>query len=257
MKFNRGLVLLFVFLGFSIARGGDILFQASAINALMQGVYDGTMTFGELGRHGDFGIGTVNALDGEMIAVDGRFYQALSNGKVVPIPAGMKTPFAEVTNFHAQQRHSLEMVKSFAELQRALDGMISSKNLFYAIKVTGTFSTIKFRSVERQRPPYRLLVDIVKTQSEFTLHNVRGTLVGFRCPPFVSGMNVPGYHFHFITDDKSKGGHVLDCVIQNARIELDALSDMQMVLPKNRQFLNVDLSGKAEAALKTVEQGTR
>ena len=44
------------------------MFQRSTINALMQGVYDSNTTFeGELKSYGNFGLGTVWALDGEMI----------------------------------------------------------------------------------------------------------------------------------------------------------------------------------------------
>ncbi|MEO6053204.1 MAG: acetolactate decarboxylase [Chthoniobacterales bacterium] len=243
-------------LAFTSARCGE-MFQASTIDALMQGVYDGTMTFGELKKHGDFGIGTVNALDGEMIALDGKFYQGLANGKILPLKNDAKTPFASVAFFHADRQWTAAGEQTFPQLQKFIDRRVPSQNLFYAIKITGTFSVLKMRSVPRQSPPYRRLDEVVKTQSEFELQNIVGTLVGFRCPSYVKGVNVPGYHFHFISRDGTKGGHVLGCSIRNAKIQVDDLSDFRMVLPKNRSFLKVDLSEHRAEALRTVEQGTR
>lgn len=49
------------------------IFQLSTINALLEGVFDGNMSYGQLKQHGDFGIGTFNGLDGEMIAFDAAF----------------------------------------------------------------------------------------------------------------------------------------------------------------------------------------
>jgi acetolactate decarboxylase len=75
------------------------IFQFSTLQALMGGVYDGDLTYTELARHGDFGIGTFNALDGEMIGLDGKFFQIRSDGRVSPVAGDMRTPFAEVTFF--------------------------------------------------------------------------------------------------------------------------------------------------------------
>lgn len=49
----------------------DILYQVSTINALLEGIYDGDTSYGELKQHGDFGIGTFSGLDGGMIELDG------------------------------------------------------------------------------------------------------------------------------------------------------------------------------------------
>ena len=62
-----------------------VLFQASTIGALLDGAYDGDVTFAELAEHGDLGLGTLDALDGEMIALDGRFYRADVDGGIHPV----------------------------------------------------------------------------------------------------------------------------------------------------------------------------
>ncbi|MEO8205389.1 MAG: acetolactate decarboxylase [Chthoniobacterales bacterium] len=257
MNRRKILMAFLTMLLFTSAQCGEVMFQASTIDALMQGVYDGTMTFGELKKHGDFGLGTVNALDGEMIALDGKFYQGLADGKILPLKNGAKTPFASMTFFQADAAWTARGTQSFAQLQKSIDERLPSENLFYAIRITGTFSVVKLRSVPRQSRPYRPLDQVVKTQSEFELHSIQGTLVGFRCPPFVKGVNVPGYHFHFISSDGTKGGHVLGCSIRNAAIQMDTLSTFEMVLPKNRSFLKTDLSEHRAEALRVVEQGAR
>lgn len=67
------------------------LFQASTINALVEGINEGDTTVKELKKHGDFGIGTFDDLDGEMIELDGKFYQIKSDGHAYPVKDSMKT----------------------------------------------------------------------------------------------------------------------------------------------------------------------
>ena len=83
------------------------VFQNSTINALLEGVYDGSMTYGELRRHGDFGLGTFNALDGEMVAFDGEFYQIKSDGIAYPVADEQRTPFATVLFFQPKCTRTL------------------------------------------------------------------------------------------------------------------------------------------------------
>ena len=114
MKSRRALVLALC-LAFCLASGAlqaaepRQLFQTSTLQALMAGVYDGDLTFQALARHGDFGLGTFDALDGEMIALDGTFYQIKADGRVSPVAGAMKTPFAAVTFFKAGRTHMIEM----------------------------------------------------------------------------------------------------------------------------------------------------
>ena len=56
------------------------VYQTSTMGALLDGVYDGDVTIAELLRHGDFGLGTFNHLDGEMLVLDGVCYQLRGDG---------------------------------------------------------------------------------------------------------------------------------------------------------------------------------
>lgn len=171
------------------------LFQTSTIDALVQGVYDGEVTFAELRTHGDFGIGTFNGVDGEMIALDGRYYQITSDGKARPVRDDMRTPFASVTTFVPDIIIPVEGRLTLEDLQRRIDGALPSVNWYYAVRVTGRFESVSARSVPRQQLPYKPLTEVVKTQPVFQLRDVDGALAGFRCPEFAKGVNVPGYYY--------------------------------------------------------------
>jgi acetolactate decarboxylase len=238
----------------SLAASNGTLFQASAISALMDGVYNGTMTFKNLSDHGDFGLGTVDSLDGEMIGLDGMFYQIKSDGRAYRINDSMETPFAEVTFFRPDKTIALNGLLNLTEMENNLDGRLGTKNLIYAFRIDGTFNYVKTRSPPIQSEPYPTLTVALKGQKMFEFHNVSGTIVGFRLPDFVNGVNVPGYHLHFITSDRSAGGHILDLKITNASVKVEDLYELEMVLPEDEDFYQADLSGNNESALNTAER---
>jgi acetolactate decarboxylase len=232
----------------------DVLYQVSTIDALLQGVYDGVLPVSELETHGDFGIGTFDGLEGEMLALDGNYYQIKIDGIAYPVSGEMLTPFATVTYFETDESFRLEKPVNLTELEDFLDLNLPSENLFYAVRVDGNFSYIKARSVPRQEKPYPKLADAVSTQSVFEFENISGTLVGFRAPEYVKGVNVPGYHLHFITADRSAGGHVLDLKMENGDTALDITSAFFMELPASGDFYNVELGQDLQADMEKVEK---
>jgi acetolactate decarboxylase len=236
--------------------GNDTLFQISTINALMDGAYRGEMTIGQLKRHGDFGIGTLEALDGEMIALDKKFYQIKADGVAYPVPDTMTTPFAVITVFDKDKTVPVHTGMDYEEIQRYLDNLILDKDIFYAVKIEGIFKYIKTRSVPRQKEPYPPLIEAVKKQTVFEFNDVKGTVVGFWCPDFVKGgVNVPGYHFHFITADRKAGGHLLSCWIKDAVIDIDFTTEFYMLLPKqNGTLVQSGPSKDRSTELKKIEQ---
>ncbi len=232
----------------------DVLFQTSTINALLEGVYDGETTFGELKKHGDFGLGTFNTLNGEMIGIGGEFYQVKADGVAYPVGDSAETPFAVVTFFEPDKTVWLDNAENYEQLKQYLDPLLPTKNIFYAVKITGIFKYIKTRSVPAQSKPYPPLVEVVKNQPTFEFHNVKGTIAGFRCPDYVKGINVPGYHLHFITADRKAGGHLLQCQMKNVKIEIDYTSEFYMVLPKSAEFYKTGLTEDKQRELEKVEK---
>ena len=234
--------------------GEQVLFQVSTIDALLAGDYDGTYPLGELQKNGDFGVGTFNGLDGELLALDGHYYQIRSDGKAYPVPDSAQTPFATVVHFEADTIFSLDRPLRFEQLLAYVDSLIPSENLFYAIRVEGYFEAVKTRSVPRQQKPYRPLVEVVQTQPTFDFTQTQGTLAGFRTPPFMKGLNVPGYHLHFLTHDRSQGGHVLACTLGKVTVSIDYIAGFRMVLPTTGTFHRIDLSQDKQDELEQVEK---
>ncbi len=209
------------------------IFQVSTMAALKQGEYEGFIAFNELGRRGDFGIGTVNGLDGEMICADGKFYQITADGKVHSIDDSVLTPFATVTFFKPDAKATVQGVNSVAALQELLNSNLRAKDtLPYAIRIEGHFKYMKVRSVPKQAKPSPGLEEVVKHQTIFELRDVPGIMVGFRFPSYIGDVNASGFHFHFITVDRNAGGHVLDCDVEKAEVASQAISGLQLVLPE-------------------------
>jgi acetolactate decarboxylase len=229
------LLLLVVWLGSCCAQPAhEAIYQVATIDALKKGAYDGPTTIGDLKKRGDFGLGTVNGLDGEVVAVDGQFYQVTSDGKVHLLPDSAETPFAVVTFFDGEKQEKLSGVKNLAELQERINSVLPDDSAFYAVRIEGTFTHVKARSVPRQTKPYVPLLDALKGQTVFRLTKVKGTLVGFRFPASMKEVNVPGYHFHFVSQDRKSGGHVLDCAAASCLVQWVGRSDLWIKIPAGK-----------------------
>jgi len=230
--------------------------QVATIDALLAGVYDGHMSLGALRGYGDFGIGTFEALDGEMILLDGVFYKVRADGKVYRPALSESTPFACVTTFVPDLRETVKNPIDMKALEARIDALVPEQNLFCAFIVRGEFSRMRVRSVPAQKKPYPPLADVTKNQPVFNLSNVRGALIGFRSPPFVKGVNVPGYHLHFLTDDLAAGGHVLEFEMTGGTLEADTIHEwMNVYLPaESESFASADLAKDRAADLQAVEK---
>jgi acetolactate decarboxylase len=215
------------------------MYQISTSTALVEGVYSGSVLSPTLLEHGDFGVGTFEGLDGEMVIVDGEIYQAA--GSVRRRSDDFLVPFAAVTHFREDAAFQIEKVAYLVDIELACDPHRVSENLFYALRVDGVFDTIHARAVHPAPQGSRLL-DAAKAQLEFHFHNVEGTLVCLWSPRYASSFSVPGYHFHFISKDRTKGGHVLDCSAQQLRASIQIVSEYDVRLPEARSFLTTDLN---------------
>jgi acetolactate decarboxylase len=217
-------------------------FQASTFDALNIGVYEGSINLNQLKKHGDFGLGTYDGLDGEMVLLNGKFYQIKDDGIAYPANHRTTTPFSTVTFFRKEQSLNLRGKATYQELQQQINAKLLSQNLPYAIRIQGNFPYLKVRSVAKQKLPYPLLGEVInKQQKIFEFRNVKGTLVGFRLPLSFKGSNVAGYHFHFITDDLKAGGHLLDGEFLNAIADVETLHDWQIALPHHESFATAKL----------------
>lgn len=238
----------------SVAFASDTLVQVSTIDALLAGLYEGVISIETLKSKGDLGIGTFDALDGEMVVLDGQVYRVSSDGRAAVVSNQETTPFAGVTFFAPEQEILVPPGTDLEAFRSLVDAAVPSPNLFYAFRLDGHFKTVSTRSVPRQSKPYEPLVEVVKNQPVFDFQEVDGVLVGFYCPSFVKGVNVPGYHLHFLTSDKKAGGHVLGFTADRVKLNIDILHRFEMQLPENDGFARVDLQQDRKQELQKVEK---
>jgi acetolactate decarboxylase len=231
-----------------------VLFQASTIGALLEGAYDGDVTFAELAEHGDLGLGTLNGLDGEMIALDGRFYRADVDGNVEPVPTTAQTPFAVVVPFEPLIEFETEQDLDHDGLLAWIDRRIPPEAASCAVRVDGGFEIVRARSVPRQDPPYRPLTEVVAEQHVFELEGVDGTMLGFRFPEYAEGIEVSGWHLHFISEDRARGGHVLGSRSARVRVQLDPSGELHVELPPGIDLADPGVAGSTHAAVERVER---
>ena len=210
----------------------DRLYQVSTIDSLMRGDFDGSMTIGNLERKGDTGIGTFHRLDGEMVMLEGVTWQARADGSVSRAPPDETTPFASVGRFRADRTGSLDPVPNLSVAGERLDAHLANIGLFAMVRVDGVFDYVKVRAPPAQEEPYPNLTTAVAGQQVYEHRNITGTLVGLYSPAFSNGVSVPGWHLHFVSADRTAGGHVLDLASDGtAQVAIDDLPSLTVVLP--------------------------
>jgi len=233
---------------------GDMIYQISTLGALQEGVYDGVETIENLLKYGDTGIGTFDGLDGEMIVLNGTCYQVKADGKVYRVAKSVTTPFTAVSFFDTDQKLQInEPIPNLSSLYDKILAMLPTKNIPYLIKITGPVSYVKTRSVPKQQKPYPRLVEVTKNQPTFEANNIEGTLIGVWLPEYMAGVNMAGFHMHFLSKDLSFGGHLLEINMPKATIEIDYTYGFQLTLPSKSDFFTTVLKQDKEE-LKKIEQ---
>jgi acetolactate decarboxylase len=232
----------------------ETMYQVSTFNALSQGVFDGSETLGALKQHGDTGLGTLNALDGELICLNGTFYQVKSGGSVVKAGDNATTPFAVVTFFDTDRKVNMTNITSLASYLAALNGTLENRNVMYVLEAHGRFSHVRTRSVPAQQKPYPVLTEAVKNQTVFDFDDIDGTIVGVWFPDYMAGVNVAGFHLHFIADDRRRGGHLLDFSAADLVTAIDVTNNFYMALPGGSDFGRADIGKTNETAVGIIEK---
>ncbi|KQO10134.1 alpha-acetolactate decarboxylase [Agreia sp. Leaf244] len=217
------------------------VFQTSLMSALLDGVYDGDLTVAGLLEHGDFGLGTFNALDGEMLVLDGVCHRLRADGTAERASLDDRTPFAVVTPFEPTVGFDVTSRMSRADVVAQIIAREDSQNYLFAVRVRGRFESVTTRTVRKQQKPYPPMREAVKDEAIVTFEAVDGTVAGFRTPLYERGIGVPGGHVHFIDDEFTAGGHVLDFVLEHGRVDICKGTDLQLRLPLNESFGEADL----------------
>ncbi|KAJ9618964.1 hypothetical protein H2203_008780 [Taxawa tesnikishii (nom. ined.)] len=227
------------------------LFQYSTINALMEGVYHSGLTAKDVENTGNHGLGTFKDMDGEMVVVDGKIYQMRAGGSIAEADPSTIVPFVMTTDFRAAETGEFESI-SKDQLFGMLDVLLPKANNHYvAIRMEATFEKVTARTV-RKKSAGQENSSLADNQVVNTYSDIRGSLVGFRSPAFTQGISVAGNHIHFISEDRTRGGHVLDFQAKDARLSVAALKEVHLELPDSDGFNKAKLVQDSES-IKAVE----
>lgn len=218
------------------------LFQVGAHTALLHGVYHGEFTVGELAKHGDFGLGTLDGINGEMAAFDGVFYKIQEDGKMRVVEPHEITPFANVTFFKPTEQHNIQDIKNVTELSEIISSKLSNKNVPHAIRFDTHCDYVNFSIVRGQKKPYPPITEVQKTKIISTMNNVAGIMVGFWIPKYMSPTAKAGLHLRFVTSERTTGGQLHDIIMKHATIHLQPLHKIEIYLPFLDDFAKADLS---------------
>lgn len=212
--------------------GGDegAAFQTSSLEALLDGAYEGDLTIGELLQHGDLGLGTVDHLDGELVVVDGDAHVVRADGRVERVPPQTGTPFAAVCRFEPGPPAELGACSTLHEVTEAVDAA-APEAVVLAVRLDVRVRRAVVRSVARQEPPYPPLREVTAHQREWVLHEVAATVVGFRFPHVTGGLEVPGWHLHLLSHDRTAGGHVVDLALEAGSFVFEAIDRLHVEVP--------------------------
>ena len=197
----------------------DSMYQVSIMQAFMHGEYDGVITVGDFKKHGDL-------------------------------------PFATITNFDEDAKINNISANNFNDLTVQLNKTIKKfgVNNMYVVKLKGDFSNITVRSVEKQQKPYKEFTDVAKVDQKVFNHSSQsGTLVAVYFPDYMNELNMPGWHLHFLSDDKSKGGHVLGFNNFKGSAQIDEIHEFNMILPSDNTFPNMNFTEDMSAKISSVE----
>jgi len=228
--------------------------QFAVLDALLAGAYESGISVAAVRRLGDFGIGCCEHLGGEVVIVDGEVFECTVDGPPERMPDDHILPFVDVCSLHDLDSQPIASENLEAFTARVEAGLVS-RNLFHAIRVDGEFASVRVRATRRQTHPYRPLAEVTADQIETVITDCRGTLVGFWAPAIYQGITVAGLHMHFIAEDRSVGGHVLDVTIGSAELALAAYARFDLHLPTDDQFLRTELTHGEDHRIVAVEGG--
>nr|WP_197747741.1 acetolactate decarboxylase [Acinetobacter sp. Marseille-Q1620] len=224
----------------------NILYQYGIADAFIEGLYKGSKSISEVKEHGDFGLGAPDLLDGELMLIDGEFYQTTHTGQTHIVSDDFKTPLSFVTFFKPHLKFSINQQVDQKQTFDFIYNKLKSLNKMYAIKITGTFKNIRTRAFPpvdpKQAPYFTPLYNMMDKQVELNYENTSGTLVGYWLPEFLNGINIGGYHFHFLSKDKKQGGHLLGFEGSNLIVEVAELKKIDFEIPQDQDFQKFDFS---------------
>jgi acetolactate decarboxylase len=233
------------------------MYQVSTLQALALGYTRKVINVGELILKGDTGLGTFEDVNGEMIMMGGHCYRANKNGRVSMVPPETGVPFAAVASLLGERQFAVDGLTSIEAVRSELTERIAEQfglNSMHVIQIDGEFEEVAARSESPYRSHHVTLKEILgETQKAFIFKNIRGSLVGVYFPDYMDGINMPGWHLHFLSEDRTQGGHVFDVRIRTGIARVDKVSNMELELPREAAFDTYALKQVPQEELESVE----
>lgn len=226
--------------------------QFAVLDALLAGVYSQGSPAADVRAAGDTGVGCCEGLGGEVVIVDGEVWECTADAPPRPMADDEFLPFVDVCRLGDARADPVADL-DLAGLDAAVQERLLSRNLFHAVRVDGVFAHVLTRVTHRQRPPFRPLADVAAKQLETTTRECAGSLIGFWLPRLYQGITVAGLHLHFLSDDRSIGGHVLDVSVHEGGLRLSAFADLHLRLPRDGEFLATELTHDDDHRIVAVE----
>jgi acetolactate decarboxylase len=208
--------------------------QFSTFKALQKGLFEGYFAYSDILQHGDLGIGTYAGLDGEMVLTDGLLYSLPATGLAKLADADARTPFAIVTRFAPSITFQVGPGLTYAALSDVILEKVPAKNVPIAVKIEGKLASVHFRSAWKQTEPYPTLAEAAQKGAHWQQENLAGTIAGFWFPQYLEGINLPGFHLHFVTADRTTGGHVVDLKTQEVTVSAQYCPQVVTNFPEGR-----------------------
>lgn len=234
------------------------LYTFGHASAFIGGLYDAHISYGQIKPYGNFGLGAPDKLDGEIVIFNNKFYQTQSSGKTFEVKYTEKTPFVIINHFKSDQKIKRTGPLNKEQLFQLLDSVLTKKNGIYAVHIRAKFASVKTRAFPIiTEKPYQPMAQLLSLQRFFNFENVEGDLIGYRLPGYMEGANITGYHFHFLSDDKTKGGHLIDLTLNDITIEIDELNGFSIFPPPTEAFQKFDLEKDRRNEVKAVELGKK
>ena len=233
------------------------MYQVSTLQALALGYSKAVIKAGELLKEGDTGLGTFEDVNGEMIVMDGHCFRADQDGNVALVPLETGVPFAAVAKHYGEQQFPLMNMPDITSVRAELTRKIEERyglNSMHIVRIDGVFEKVDARSEAPYRAHHITLKEILgQNQKAFLFENIRGSLVGVYFPDYMDGINMPGWHLHFLSEDRSKGGHVFDVSIREGTAKVDKITCIEINLPKEPAFDTYSLKQNLQDEIKSVE----
>ena len=233
------------------------MYQVSTLQALALGYSRAVLSAGELLAEGDTGLGTFEDVNGEMIVMDGHCFRADQDGNVTEIPPETGVPFAAVAKLYGEQEFLLKDMPDISYIRAELTRKIEERfglNSMHVVRIDGVFEKVDARSEAPYRSHHISLKEILgQNQKAFIFENIRGSLVGVYFPDYMDGINMPGWHLHFLSEDRTIGGHVFDVSIREGTAKVDKITNIYINLPKEAAFDTYSLKQDLKEEIKSVE----